>query len=102
MNTSKQIPGGSAFVSALMLAAALVCFEIPSAIAQTDDYSKYGLSVGLFVTDRNSSTRFDAQGSTTNGTEVDLESELGLDTSDSVFRLDGYFRFNQKHRLDFS
>jgi hypothetical protein len=36
------------------------------------------------------------------GTEVDVEGDLGLDSSDSVFRIDGYYRFNQKHRLDFS
>lgn len=36
------------------------------------------------------------------GTEVDVESEFGLDTSDSVFRVDGYYHFNEKHRIDFS
>jgi len=72
------------------------------ATAQTSDQEKFSISVGLFVTDRNSETRFDGQIGTMIGTDVDLEAELGLDTSDNVFRLDGYYRFNQKHRIDFS
>lgn len=75
--------------------------EIPVANAQTDDYAKFGISVGIFVTDRNSESQIDgALG--VNGSVVDLESDLGLDSSDSAFRIDGYYRFNQKHRLDFS
>ena len=85
-----------------MFVVASVFLQIPNAMAQADSFTKYGLSVGIFITDRDSKTRFDAQAGSANGTEVDLESELGVDTSDSVFRLDGYFRFNQKHRLDFS
>lgn len=72
------------------------------AAAQTSAQEKFSISVGLFVTDRDSSTRFDAQGSGMDGTEVDVESEFGLDTSDSVFRVDGYYNFNEKHRIDFS
>lgn len=36
------------------------------------------------------------------GTPTDFESDLGLDSSDTVFRLDGYYRFNERHRFDFS
>jgi hypothetical protein len=36
------------------------------------------------------------------GTPIDLESKLGLEASEAVFRLDGYFRFNDRHRIDFS
>ncbi len=101
MNTRRRRPGYSACRYVPMLAIALVFSEVPTAVAQTDD-AKFGISVGVFVTDRDSKTRFDAQASSMTGTEVDLESEFGLDTSDSVFRFDGYYRFNEKHRLDFS
>jgi hypothetical protein len=75
-----------------------------SAVAQND--SKYGhdprfsISLGVFVTDRDSSTRID--GDAGSGTNVDLEDDLGLRDSDSVFRIDGYWRFAGKHRFDFS
>ena len=31
-----------------------------------------------------------------------MEEELGLDKTDSVFRLDGYYRFAEKHQINFS
>ena len=74
----------------------------PLSMAETREQEKFSISVGLFVTDRDSKTRLDAQGSGMDGTEVDVEGELGLDTSDSVFRLDSYYNFNEKHRIDFS
>ena len=77
----------------------LTAILLPTARAQDD--SKLGISLGVFVTDRDSTTRIDLS-SLDRGTEVDLESDLGLDSSDSVFRLDGYYRFNERHRLDFS
>ena len=86
----------------LAVTAIFLVIPFSQAFAQADDYTKYGISVGIFITDRDSKTRFDAQANPASGTTVDLESELGLDTSDTVFRLDGYYRFNQKHRLDFS
>lgn len=36
------------------------------------------------------------------GTDVDFENDLGFDASDSVFRIDGNFQFNEVHRIDFS
>jgi len=86
----------------LTVTAIFLVTPFSQAFAQADDFTKYGISVGIFITDRDSKTRFDAQANPASGTIVDLETELGLDSSDSVFRLDGYFRFNQKHRLDFS
>ncbi|MCJ7590036.1 MAG: hypothetical protein MUO51_01630 [Woeseiaceae bacterium] len=59
------------------------------------------MSLGVFFADRDTRTSVDGDipGS---GTDVDLENDLGFNKSDSVFRFDGYFRFNEKHRLDFS
>ena len=75
--------------------------ETPAAMAQADDDTKFSLSIGVFLTDRNSRTRVDGTAGL-EGTPVDLERDLGFNRSDSVFRIDGYYRFNQKHRLDFS
>jgi len=86
----------------LALAAVAMMIPFSPATAQTSGQEKFSVSIGLFVTDRDSATRFDAQTTSMIGTEVDMETTFGLDTSDSVFRLDGYYRFNQKHRIDFS
>ena len=63
--------------------------------------TKFGFSLGVFVTDRDSESRLNGVAGD-DGTTVDLEGDLGLEKSDSVFRIDGYYRFNSKHRLDFS
>lgn len=69
-----------------------------TAIAQEDP--RFSISIGAFFTDRESQTRVD--GDEGRGTDVDLEDDLGLKKSDTVFRVDGYWRFAEKHRFDFS
>jgi len=101
MSQQKQKPVGTGYVSLLMSVVALMCLEMPTATAQADDDTKFSLSVGVFLTDRSGRTRVDGTAGM-EGTEVDVEGDLGLNRSDSVFRIDGYYRFNKKHRLDFS
>ncbi len=101
MSKQKQRPVGPGYMSLLISVVALMLLEMPAAMAQADDDTKFSLSVGVFVADRNSKTRVDGTAGM-DGTEVDLEGDLGLNRSDSVFRIDGYYRFNRKHRLDFS
>jgi len=101
MSTQEQEPVGTGYISLLLSAIALMFLEMPTAMAQADDDTKFSLSIGVFLTDRNSKTRVDGTAGM-DGTEVDLEGDLGLDSSDAVFRVDGYYRFNMKHRLDFS
>lgn len=36
------------------------------------------------------------------GTPVSFEDDLGLDDSDTVYRIDGYYRFAARHRLELS
>jgi hypothetical protein len=69
--------------------------------AQADEDPTFSISLGAFFTDRDSNTRVDADTSET-GTDVDLEGDLGFDRSDTVFRLDAYWRFAEKHRIDVS
>ena len=35
------------------------------------------------------------------GTSISFSKDLGGETTDSVPRLDGYYRFNDRHRLEF-
>lgn len=66
-----------------------------------DELPRFSVSVGAFFTDRSSDTRIDAD-STDSGTEIDLEDDLGFDKSDTVFRIDAYWRFAERHRIDVS
>ena len=70
------------------------------ALAQVEE--RFSISLGAFITDWDSEARMDVSGGTATGTPVDFELDLGLDNSSSVFRIDGYYRFNDKHRIDFS
>jgi len=58
------------------------------------------ISLGGFITERDTTTRLDS--ASTPGFDTDFEDDLGLDSSDSVFRLDSYYRFNPSHQIDFS
>jgi hypothetical protein len=86
-------------VFTLLVIVATTTFPLTAAQAADDD--RFGISLGVFITERDSKTQVDGE-NPGSGTPIDLESDLGLDKSDSVFRVDGYFRFNEKHRLDFS
>ena len=87
--------------SLIVLSVALAFTWVPAAVAQSADSEKFSVSLGVFITDRDTQTRLDGT-VPGDGTDVDVENDLGFDASDSVFRIDGYYRFNEKHRLDFS
>jgi len=87
------------------LAAALLATAVPPALAADaleDD--PFNLSLGAyFVTRTNGNIRLDrTAGLVTIGTSIDWERDLGGETSMTVPRIDGYYRFAPKHRVDFS
>lgn len=86
--------------SILILTAAAFGFSATAAVADSHDDHRFSLSLGVFITDRDTEAQLD--GSTGPGTPTDFERDLGVDASDSVFRVDGYFKFSERHRLDFS
>jgi hypothetical protein len=69
--------------------------------AENLPWSKYGIMAGAFASSTNSEIRFSANGI---GLGIDVEEALGLDTSSTVFRLGGFWRFsdNRRHRADLS
>jgi len=81
-------------------AVAALFISAPAAAAALAEGDRFSVSLGIFFTDRDTETRLD--GTTENGTITDLETDLGLRASDSVFRFDSYYRFNDRHRIDFS
>lgn len=56
------------------------------------------IMLGTFVTDRDSEARLDSDSG--EGTDINLEDDLGLDSSMSVGRLGGYLWLGQRHRFD--
>lgn len=84
--------------SAVAIAATFALGSPTTVLADDENFS---VSLGVFVTNRDSQTRVDGT-IPDSGTPVDLENDLGFDKSDTVFRIDGYYRFNEKHRIDFS
>ncbi len=82
----------------------VILLTLLSGVASADSHGdeRFSISLGVFVTDRDTDTRLDATGTTDTGTDINFEKDLALDSSDTVFRLDGYFRFAEKHRIDFS
>jgi hypothetical protein len=89
------------FARLTLLFALWMIFEPSTVQAQTEDYDKFSIGLGVFFADRETDTRFDSS-SGDFGSNVDLEEELGLSKSDSVFRIDGYYRFAPKHQVNFS
>ena len=79
----------------------VLSFALLATTAAADDDSRFSLSAGVFLTNWDSATQVNLTNTDT-GDTVDLESDLGLDKSDSVFRIDGYYKFNDTHRVDFS
>lgn len=63
-----------------------------------DNMERASILFGAFITDRDSSTRLDSDAG--DGTDLDLEDDLGLESSTSVARLGGYFWLGRRHRID--
>jgi hypothetical protein len=59
---------------------------------------RVSLSIGAFLLTTNTTVRVDGSG--LEGTPVNLEQSLGI-SSNSSFRLDGYWRFLERHKLRF-
>lgn len=73
----------------------------PLGIAAEVGSERFAISLGAFITDRDTKTRVDSS-SLGRGTTIVLEDDLGLDSSQTVFRADGHFGIAERHRIDFS
>lgn len=91
---------------AMTFLAATIGWGLSPAIAQEDaapwdPWEKWSLSVGGFVASLSNTARIGAPGV---ALEFDLESALGLESSQTVFRVDASYRFggDNRHRFDFT
>ncbi|MGI9305198.1 MAG: hypothetical protein ACR2RB_21210, partial [Gammaproteobacteria bacterium] len=63
--------------------------------------NRFSLSLGAqIISDFETEARVDS--GITRGTEIDFEDTFGLDESGTFFRLDGQYRFAERHRINFS
>ncbi len=67
--------------------------------AQSADRERGSVYIGSFITDRNTSARFDSDAGNP-GSDVDLEGDLGLKGSTSVVRAGGDIWLSRRQRLD--
>ena len=92
-----------------ILTAYLVCRLAAGAFALADDRyddaqpaERFKLRIGGFLIDRFDTTaRFDSTQYPI-GTLIDLEQDFNLDASETVMRIDGFYRFNNRHRIDWT
>ncbi len=71
-----------------------------SAQDRETDRERGSIMIGAFITNQSTNARVDSSEST--GSEIDLEGDLGLQTSISVGRFGGYYWFTQRQRIDVS
>jgi hypothetical protein len=92
-------------VGTILGLALLVCLAVAprqaSAQGRQDERERGSIVIGEFVTDRNTSARFDSDTGNP-GTDVDMEGDLGLETSTSATRAGGYFWITHRQRIDVS
>ncbi|MGI9202194.1 MAG: hypothetical protein ACR2QL_14120 [Woeseiaceae bacterium] len=92
----KRLVAGASIIALLLTSVPIFADE-----SGDDEFHKFSVSLGVFFTDRESTSRL--EGSIGNpGTPIDLEGDLGLNRNDTVFRIAGYYRFNDRHRIDAS
>lgn len=91
------------FALAAALAAALAVaspgWAQEEAATKPEVLDRWGFTVGDYLFNVGTDIRWDLAGEP--GTDIDWEDDLGFDTNKNTFRIDGYYRFNRKHRLDF-
>ena len=100
MNFPDRRRVSSAPISIALLVSGLVMQLQPSPVQAQETRERGSISFGAFITDRRTSTRLDSDAG--EGTDLDLESDLGLESSSTVARLGGYYWMTPRQRLDFS
>ena len=92
-----------------MVAAIITSGMLFGSAAAADDESvgvafpdKYMVRLGAYIVD-NSNTQFSVNSDLLGlGTTIDYQRDLGGASSDTIPRIDAYYRFNERHRIDFT
>jgi hypothetical protein len=98
MGTPASIRLSTECFIAAMLAIASFDVALADVSGQPLD-NKFSISVGAFITDHDTNIRLDTDAG--RGTVVNLESDLGLDATTNVIRIEAGWRFAERHRARF-
>jgi len=93
---NKTTLSGLGLLSCVVGVAQLV--PLAASAQPTADRERASIMVGAFITDRQSNTRFDSDAG--DGTDLDMEDDLGLESSTNAARIGGYVWLGRRHRLD--
>jgi hypothetical protein len=96
MRVNKTTLSGLGLLSCIAGVAQLV--PLAASAQPTAGRERASIMLGAFITDRQSNTRFDSDGG--DGTDIDMEDDLGLESSTNVARLGGYVWLGRRHRID--
>ena len=94
-------------VMAFVAAAITSTFFINHAIAAENEEltvafpDKWMIRVGTYIVD-GSNTKFSVSSDFGVGAVIDYQKDLGGEDSDTIPRIDAYYRFNERHRIDFT
>lgn len=87
-------------ISSCMLTTSVVAAEANDPAVAFPD--KYMIRLGAYVID-DSNTQFGVSSDVAGlGTTIDYQRDLGGESGDTIPRIDAYYRFNEKHRIDFT
>ena len=84
--------------SGMMFGSASAAEEEAVAVAFPDTWM---LRLGAYIVD-GSDTQFSVSSPINVGTVIDFNRDLGGDSRDTIPRIDAYYRFNPRHRIDFT
>lgn len=90
--------GSTRIIIALLLIVPVLSIAEDNADAEST--SKWGFSIGAFITDQDMQTEFSVNFGEAN-VRVDFEDDLGLEDSQAVGRLAAFYEFNPRHRIEF-
>ena len=86
-------------LATVMMAGSVSAAEDEAAVYAFPD--KFMIRLGAYFVD-DSSTQFSVSSPVGIGTVIDYQRDLGGDSGDTVPRIDAYYRFNERHRIDFT
>ena len=97
---ARTAPILATIISSCMLTANVIAAEADdSAVAFPD---KYMIRLGAYVVD-DSDTQFSVSSDVLGlGTVIDYQRDFGGDSGETIPRIDAYYRFNERHRIDFT
>jgi hypothetical protein len=87
-------------LATVMMAGSVIAAESDNQVQAFPD--KYMIRLGVYVID-DSNTQFGVSSDVAGlGTVIDYQRDFGGESGDTIPRIDAYYRFNEKHRINFT